>query len=268
MHAAIDGRAADLIIPVHNQYPLTRNLLETIYRHTDIPFHIYLIDNASTDETVDLHKIYTRDITVVRNRVHQSWRGSINQGIRLGANPYVVFMDNDIEVSQGWLGNLTAFLDTHPRIGAVGPLNSNPDSWQFIDHVRGTLVPQIPEFLTADMHQRNRVLKYHFHRAGILVENLLDFSCVALTRRALAAVGWLDETGAREGDGESYCRRLRKSGYVLGLSLDTYVVHGAAAANKSDAGSVRYKEFSKIEVGHNGKKEAFTARTCIPCRGH
>jgi glycosyltransferase involved in cell wall biosynthesis len=121
MHAAIDGRAADLIIPVHNQYRSTRNLLESIYRHTDIPFHIYLIDNASTDETVDLHKIYARDITVVRNHIHQSWRGSINQGIRLGASPYVVFMDNDIEVSQGWLGNLTAFLDTHPRIGAVGP---------------------------------------------------------------------------------------------------------------------------------------------------
>jgi GT2 family glycosyltransferase len=256
MHAAIDGRAADLIIPVHNQYPCTRNLLESIYRHTDIPFHIYLIDNASTDETVDLHKIFTRDITVVRNRIHQPWRGSINQGIRLGANPYVVFMDNDIEVSQGWLGNLTAFLDTHPRIGAVGPLNSNPDDWQCIDRVRETLVPQIPEFLTADLHQRNRVLKYHFHRAGILVEGMLDFSCVALTRRALEAVELLDETLASGGDGDTYCRRLRKAGYVLGLSLDTYVVHSANAANKSVVSPVRYGELRKIEIGNSRKMEA------------
>jgi|WetSurMetagenome_2_1015567.scaffolds.fasta_scaffold08290_6 GT2 family glycosyltransferase len=247
MHAAINGRAADLIIPVHNQYQLTRTLLESIYRHTDIPFHIYLIDNASTDETLDLQKIYARDITVVRNRIHQSRRSSINQGIQLGTNPYLVIMDNDIEVSQGWLGNLTAFLDTHPRIGAVGPLNSNSDHWQYIDHVRETLVPQIPEFLTTDLHQRNRVLKYHFHRAGILVEETLAFSCVALPRRAVEAVGLLDGTFLAGGDSDTYCRRLRKAGYVLGLSLDTYVVHHANAASKSVFNQIRCSELAKLD---------------------
>ena len=36
--------ATDIIIPVYNQYSFTRNLIESIYRHTDVPFHIYLID--------------------------------------------------------------------------------------------------------------------------------------------------------------------------------------------------------------------------------
>ena len=53
-----DETAADIIIPVYNRYSFTRNLIESIYRHTDVPFHIYLVDNASTDETADLHKIY------------------------------------------------------------------------------------------------------------------------------------------------------------------------------------------------------------------
>jgi GT2 family glycosyltransferase len=212
----------DVIVPVRNKFALTRNLLEGIYRHTEAPFHIYIIDNASTDETIDLHKIYTRDITVVRNRRDRGWSGGVNQGLGLGRNPYVVFMDNAVEVSKGWLANLNAFLDTHPRIGAVGPLVSNHNGWQCVDRVREQIAPQIPQFLTEDLRERNRILGYHFHGAGILVEGILAFFCVALKRRTVDAVGLLNES-ASDGGGD-YCRRLRKAGYVLGLSLDTYVL--------------------------------------------
>jgi GT2 family glycosyltransferase len=225
MSASLTKAAADLIIPVHNGYTHTRSLIEGIYRYTDTPFHIYIVDNASTDETVDLHKIYRHNITVVRNRENRGWCGGINQGIGLGQNPYVVFMSNSVEVSQGWLGNMLAFLETHPRIGAVGPLDSGPDDWQCVDRVRETVAPQIPNFLTEDLHERNRILKYHFSRAGILVEGMLAFHCVALKRRAVSVVGWLDENPNRGENVDGYCRRLRKSGYVLGLSLDTYILH-------------------------------------------
>ncbi len=216
--------AADIIIPVFNRYPCTRDLLEGIYRYTDHPFHIYLIDNASTDETVDLNKIYTRQITIIRNRENRGWCGGINQGIKLGCNPYVVFLNNETEVSHGWLGNLIAFLDTHPRIGAVGPMDSSPSDSQCVDRVRETLVPQIPAFFTNNLHERNRILKYHFHRTGILVEGMLAFFCCLLRRRTIDGVGLLDEALADVSAEEDYCRRLRKAGYVLGLSVDTYVI--------------------------------------------
>jgi GT2 family glycosyltransferase len=224
MSVSSSHTAADLIIPVCNQYPYTRNLIEGIYRYADVPFHIYIIDNASTDETVDLHKIYSHNITIVRNRETRGWCGGINQGIDLGRNPYLVFMSNGVEVSQGWLGNLIAFLDTHPRIGAVGPLDSSPNDWQCVDRVRETMVSQIPNFLTEDLHERNRILKYHFHKAGILVEGMLGLFCLALKRRTASEVGLLDGSSTGDGDEDGYCRRLRKSGYVLGLCLDTYVI--------------------------------------------
>jgi GT2 family glycosyltransferase len=233
--------AADLIIPVHNRYQHTRNLIEGIYRYTDVPFHIYIIDNASTDETVDLHKIYTHDITIVRNRENRGWGGGINQGIDLGENPYLVFMSNHVEVSQGWLGNLIAFLDTHPRIGAVGPLSSNPDDRQCVDRVRETVVSQIPNFLTEDLHERNRILKYHFDKAGILVEGILGFFCVALKRRTVSEAGLLDGNCPANGDVDAYCRRLRKSGYVLGLSLDTYVLQHPDPESGFDGRNSRVK---------------------------
>jgi GT2 family glycosyltransferase len=215
--------AADIIIPVYNQYAHTRNLLEGIYRYTDFPFYIYIIDNASTDETIDLHKIFTRNINIVRNHKSRGWGGSINQGIELGSNPYLVFMNNSVEVSQNWLEKMVAFLDTHPRIGAVGPLNSDPNDDHFVDRVRQKIAPQIPSFITEDIHERNRILDFHFHRAGILIEGFLNFSCVVLRRRTINEIGLFDESLALGSDPKVYCRRLRKAGYVLGLSLSTYI---------------------------------------------
>jgi O-antigen biosynthesis protein len=244
MRADFSENAADIIIPVNNQYPFTRTLLEGIYRYAELPFHVYVIDNASTDETTDLDKIYTRNITIVRNRENRGWGASINQGIELGQNPYVIFLNNDVEISKGWPGNMLSFLDTHPRIGAVGPLGSNPNYWQCVDKVREKIVPQIPRFLTEDLHERNRILKYHFHQAGILVEGALAFFCVALKRRTVESVGPLDE-GFNGGDDGDYCRRLRKAGYVLGLSLDTYVLAHSNAAAKA---SVAAGDHGKIQI--------------------
>jgi O-antigen biosynthesis protein len=245
MEGIMHHSASDIIIPVFNHYQHTRNLLESLYRHTDTPFHIYVIDNASTDETVDLHKIYTRQITVVRNRENRGWCGAINQGIQLGRNPYVVFMNNDVEVSNKWLGNMLAFLDSHPRIGAVGPLDSSPNDWQCVDRVREKMASQIPRFLTDDLHERNRILSYHFHRAGILVEGMLAFFCCVMRRRTISAIGPLDEAFVGGGDDDDYCRRLRKAGYVLGLSLDTYVTHHSSLTGKSLFDLEQRKELRK-----------------------
>jgi GT2 family glycosyltransferase len=254
MASRTDRGAADIIIPVHNQFHFTRSLLEGIYRHTDFPFHIYVIDNASTDETVDLDKIYTRNLTIVRNRENRGWCGGINQGVQLGKNRFIVFMNNDVEVSHGWLGNLIAFLDTHPRIGAVGPLNSNSRDWQCVDRVREKLVAEIPYFLTDDIHERNRILSYHFHRAGILVEGMLAFFCTVLRRRTVDAVGLLDEEFVGGGDDDDYCRRLRKAGYVLGLSLDTYVIHHSSTTHKTVFDAARRREMRKTNLARLRQK--------------
>jgi len=216
--------AADIIIPVHNGYSHTRDMIENIYRFTDLPFHLYIIDNESTDETVDLGRIYTQDITIIRNRHNQGWGISVNGGVPPGINQNIVFMRNDVAVSKGWLENMLVFLDTHPRIGAVGTLGSDSGDPQFVDNVRRKFAPQIPLFKTCDIHERNRILNYHFPRAGILIDGALSFFCVAMKRRTIREVGLPEEP---LGDGKTdaaYCRKLRKAGYVLGLSLATYVV--------------------------------------------
>ena len=236
MQHGSDQGAADILIPVRNRFAETRRLLESIYRYTDHPFHIYIIDNASTDETVDLDKIYARSITVIRNRQNRGWCGAIRQGIQLACNPYLVFMNTDVELAQGWLGNMIAFLKTHPRIAAVAPLSSNSQDTLGVDRVRDQLVREIPRFFTEDIHDRNRILQYHFQHTGVLVEGILPFYCTVLSRRAVQRVGPPRDSNAG-GDDADYCRRLRSAGYVLGLALGAYVVRHPTAPQTRAYGS-------------------------------
>jgi len=214
--------ATDIVVSVHNRYQSTRGLIEGIYRHTDSPFHLYVIDNASTDETADIDKIYTRDITIIHNRRNTVWCAGVNQGTAMGNNPNIVIINSGTEISKGWLGSMLAFMDTHPRIGAVGPLGSCPGEWQYIDNVREKVAPQIPIFRTGDIHERNIILQYHFHNAGILIERPLSFFCVALKRRTVSQIGMLNEKLAFSDASNDYCQRLRKAGYVLGIALGVY----------------------------------------------
>ena len=221
---SLSKNATDILVSVHNHYTSTRGMIEGIYRHTDSPFHLYVIDNASTDETADLDKIYERNITVIHNRRNTGWSAGINQGIAIGKNPNIVVMNCGAEVSKRWLENMLAFMDTHPRIGAVGPLGSYPGDWQYIDRVREKVAPQIPLLQTDDIHECNKILQYHFHRVGILIEGALSFFCVALKRRTVAEIGIFKEALSFREASSDYCRRLRKAGYVLGLALDAYAV--------------------------------------------
>jgi len=232
--------AADIIIPARNRYAGTRALLESIYRHTDSMFHIYVVDDGSTDETMDLGKIYTRDITILRNRLGRGRSAALNKGIQAGSNRYVVFLDNGIDLAQGWLENMITFLDTHPRIAAVGPLLSGSQGWQNVERVRARLVPEIPCFFTGDIHERNRILQYHFHHTGILIDGTLSLSCAVLARRAVGEVGPMLESGVRRAEAD-YCRRLRKAGYVLGLALDVYVACRNSAIERVPGKTARPK---------------------------
>ena len=223
--------ATDIIVPVCNRFACTRGLLEGIYRFTDSPFHMYVIDNASTDETADLDKIYIRDITVVHNHRDIGWSGGVNQGIALGSNPNIAIMHSSVTIAKGWLENMVSFLGTHPRIGAVGPLGYDPNDWQCMDRVREKVAPQIPQFHTDDIHERNSILQYHFHHAGILIEGMLSFFCVVMKRRTVSTIGSLKETLPCREASLDYCHRLRKAGYVLGLTLDVYVAGHSGEMN-------------------------------------
>lgn len=58
--------------------------LDSVYRNSDQPYHLFIIDNASKGETLGLHhRENLPHTTLIRNPKNLWWGGGINQGIRL-----------------------------------------------------------------------------------------------------------------------------------------------------------------------------------------
>lgn len=106
----------DIVIITHNRLDMTRPCIETISRNTK-NFQLILVDNASTDGTVE-YLSGVPGLRLIRSDKNLGVPKARNIGLRASSAPYVVVMDNDIEVKAGWLEEL--FKDVNGGAHMVG----------------------------------------------------------------------------------------------------------------------------------------------------
>ena len=93
----------------------------------EVEKNIYLVDNNSMDDTMQ----QVSDLPVVRLFEAHCCRGAArNRGLTAAKDPYVAFVDSDVELPKGWAQKALDLLQTHPEVAAVGgPGISSQKSW-------------------------------------------------------------------------------------------------------------------------------------------
>ena len=73
-------------------------------------WELIVVDNGSTDGTgtylAGLRDMSTVPVTVVSNATNVGFPAAINQGLRLARGEYLVMLNNDVVVTDGWLDQL------------------------------------------------------------------------------------------------------------------------------------------------------------------
>lgn len=114
-----------IIIPVYNQCFHTIRCLKSLRDHTAIPYEIIVVDNASEDETPRF-LAGVSGITVIRNERNYGFVEACNRGGDAATGDYLLFLNNDTEVSDGWLEAMIRGFD-NDRVGIVGAKLVYPD---------------------------------------------------------------------------------------------------------------------------------------------
>lgn len=85
-------------------------------------FEIVIVDNASTDKSVQfVNGLKTKyDITIIENKKNESFSKANNKGASVAKGEYFLFLNNDIEVTDGWLDELLYAAMNTEMVGAVG----------------------------------------------------------------------------------------------------------------------------------------------------
>ena len=116
-----------IVVPVYNNYDLTMRCLAAIAAHTDgVPFEVILADDASTDETIRIRDFVT-GLRVVRTAGNLRFLRNCNHAAEFARGKYILFLNNDTQVQDGWLPPLVAALEGDATIGFVGSMLLAPD---------------------------------------------------------------------------------------------------------------------------------------------
>lgn len=117
-----DYPLVSIILPVYNNIKFTLECILSIEKYTDssTPYEIIVADDASTDETNHLLEKLA-NIKYIRNENNLGFLRNCNKALEYAQGEYIVYLNNDIQVSKDWLKNLHATFNEHPRVGAVGP---------------------------------------------------------------------------------------------------------------------------------------------------
>jgi GT2 family glycosyltransferase/glycosyltransferase involved in cell wall biosynthesis len=110
-----------IVIPVHNKFELTYNCINSISNSiTEVSYEVIVVDDSSSDETLLSPLVFLGGCQIARTPNNVGFVGACNTGAARARGEYLIFLNNDTIVSDGWLDALSDTLDRDPAIGIVG----------------------------------------------------------------------------------------------------------------------------------------------------
>src|SRR3989344_2254066 len=201
-------------------------------------FEIIVIDNGSTDGSIEYLRLNFSFIKLIRNKSNLGFAEANNQGIDSARGEYVLFLNNDTKVEKNFLSILVTRLSKDDKMGACQPKILHWEKPGKLDSIGSFLMSS--GFL------------YHFgfeaKDSGKLNKEIKLFSgkgsCLLIKKHVLNEIGNFDTDFFAYFEETDLCWRLWLAGYYL-LYIPSSVIHHKTwgTAKKLAIETVNYHSF-------------------------
>lgn len=223
------------------------NSLISELEHSGMDFEIFIIDNGSSDQTLNFLKGAARpELTVIPLGHNTGTTFSRNIGLRMARGKYIVILDSDIEITDpNTFKRLVHYLDENNDIGIVAPQLRFPSGrFQKTVDVFPTLTHKMNRFLNLRSIEEAEAL-----RVGESLENSdVDYAVSAfwlMRRELVSSIGLLDEEFFYAPEDVDYCLRCWMSGHRVVYVPRIIATHHAQEISRRSIFSRSFREHLK-----------------------
>lgn len=108
-----------VVIPNYNGKHFLEPCLASLMKQTLGDFKILVVDNASTDGSLEYMKEHYPDIQVLALDKNYGFSHAVNEGIRHSRTPYVILLNNDTTAEPHYVEEMVKAIEKSPRIFSV-----------------------------------------------------------------------------------------------------------------------------------------------------
>jgi GT2 family glycosyltransferase len=197
----------------------------------------FVVDNGSTDGSDHMVRRAFPWVRLLQNQENVGFARANNQAIKQAVGRYVLLLNSDTKILAGALGQLVAFLDERPQVGAVGPRLLNADgSLQPSCHPMLSPMREFWRLSFLDRLVRRATYDVHsWETSKPRQVEVLKGACLLLRQDALKQVGLLDESYFMYTEEVDMCYRLAQQGWELWWEPRAAVVHYGEASSRQMA---------------------------------
>jgi GT2 family glycosyltransferase len=143
--------SVDISIVTWNSAKVIGSLLESLRKQTLLPDHIFVVDNASTDQTLDICKRIP-EVTLIPQTTNIGFSAGHNVVIRRSNADFILVINPDVVLNPQYIETITAYAISHPKCASfVGTVFRNLE-----EHLIDTTGLQIkPWRITNDRIRKN-----------------------------------------------------------------------------------------------------------------
>jgi GT2 family glycosyltransferase len=241
--------SCDVIIVNFNAGTFLTAALESVLRSPSVA-HIYIVDNASTDESLDLLPEGHNDrLTIIRNTANLGFAAACNLGLKRATSENMLLLNPDCSVLEGAVERLISALRSADRVGMVGPLLLNADGSEQAGGRRKLPRPSIAIARAAGAVGLRRLLGSRFPDFLLHHEPLpegpaeveaISGACMMVRRETITDIGLLDEGYFLHCEDLDWCMRVWARDWKVLFVPDAKVTHYKGISSRTRPLAVEY----------------------------